>query len=494
LSTDAPVIRFDHVEKWFGSVTAVEDATFAIGEGEFFSLLGPSGCGKTTSLRLIAGFERPTAGRVLLDGVDVSRVPPYRRNVNTVFQQYALFPHLDVFDNVAFGLRSRRVGRHETLARVREALEIVRLPELARRKPSQLSGGQQQRVALARALVNRPRALLLDEPLGALDLKLREAMQAELARIQREVGSTFVYVTHDQAEALTMSDRIAVMDEGRVVQIGTPQEIYHRPASAFVASFIGNANLLPARVAGSGGGRVTIDVLGGGRFSVPADGRDFLAGEHGVLVLRPEELWVTVGEPAEVGGRLAVTVIALTFGGPNFRCHARSVGGAELVADIGPHAPVAPRVGDRVWMSWADGAAYLVPDAPAARAVDLREPVVDLRTADGRPAPGTAAAPDGSAEGPVWAGDRPTVAKRDRRLGLGRLRVRRRRARDEDRRDRTDRVAPADGPGGHEGAEPRPTAPEPRDGELPDGELPDGELPDARSREPDHLAHPGRQP
>ncbi len=244
-----PVIALDHVSKRFGDVVAVHDADFAIGRAEFFSMLGPSGCGKTTTLRMIAGFEQPTGGRVLLDGQDVSRVPPYRRNVNTVFQQYALFPHLTVYDNVAFGPRSQRVEAGEVDRRVRELLEVVRLGDLAARKPAQLSGGQQQRVALARALVIYPKALLLDEPLGALDLKLRQAMQLELKRIQREVRIAFVYVTHDQEEALTMSDRIAVMNAGRVEQIGSPREIYDEPATVFVAGFIGLANLIP----GAGG-------------------------------------------------------------------------------------------------------------------------------------------------------------------------------------------------------------------------------------------------
>ena len=222
--------------------------------GEFFSLLGPSGCGKTTLLKMIAGFERPTSGQVLLEGVDVSDVPPHQRNVNTVFQQYALFPHMSVYDNVAFGLRAKKVPAAETRRRALEMLEVVRLGEFANRRPAQLSGGQQQRVALARALVNLPSALLLDEPLAALDLKLREAMQLELKRIQREVGITFIFVTHDQGEALTMSDRIAVMSRGRVEQIGTPQEIYDAPASIFVAGFIGSANLLPGTLEAVDGG------------------------------------------------------------------------------------------------------------------------------------------------------------------------------------------------------------------------------------------------
>ena len=239
------VIVLEGVRKEFGDFVAVERADFAIARGEFFSLLGPSGCGKTTLLKMIAGFEQPTSGKVMLEGVDVSNVPPHKRNVNTVFQQYALFPHMSMLDNVAFGLRAKKVPAGEARRRAREMLDVVKLGEFAHRRPAQLSGGQQQRVALARALVNMPAALLLDEPLAALDLKLREAMQLELKRIQREVGITFIFVTHDQGEALTMSDRIAVMSRGRVEQIGTPEEIYDQPASIFVAGFIGSANLLP---------------------------------------------------------------------------------------------------------------------------------------------------------------------------------------------------------------------------------------------------------
>src|SRR5688572_22999410 len=262
----SPVIVLDHVSKRFGDFVAVHDADFSIGRGQFFSMLGPSGCGKTTTLRMIAGFEAPTEGRVLLEGEDVSRTPPYRRNVNTVFQQYALFPHMSVFDNVAFGLRSKKFPKQWITESVGEMLEIVRMSDFAKRRPAQLSGGQQQRVALARALVNKPDALLLDEPLAALDLKLRQAMQLELKRIQREVGITFVFVTHDQGEALTMSDRIAVMSEGVIEQVGRPEEIYHSPATLFVAGFIGSANLLPGTVASQDADDVVVDLECG--FSV----------------------------------------------------------------------------------------------------------------------------------------------------------------------------------------------------------------------------------
>ena len=264
MSSDASAeIRLIDLEKRFGEVRAVDGVTLDIRTAEFFSLLGPSGCGKTTTLRMIGGFELPTAGRILLRDRDVTDDPPDKRPVNMVFQQYALFPHLDVAANIAFGLRRRNVARTEIARRVGEALELVQLEGYDRRKPSALSGGQQQRVALARALVNRPNVLLLDEPLGALDLKLRRQLQVELKRIQAEVGITFVYVTHDQEEALTMSDRIAVMHAGRVEQLGTPEELYERPATRFVADFIGTTNLLSGSVESTAGGTAIVRLEGG---------------------------------------------------------------------------------------------------------------------------------------------------------------------------------------------------------------------------------------
>jgi putative spermidine/putrescine transport system ATP-binding protein len=239
-----PDIRLAGLAKSYGAVQAVRDVDLEIDSGEFFTLLGPSGSGKTTTLRLIAGFERPDAGRVELQGQDVSEIPPYSRNVNTVFQDYALFPHMSVRDNVEYGLRVKKVPKRDRAPRAEEALSMVRLSGYGDRKPAQLSGGQRQRVALARAIVNRPAVLLLDEPLGALDLKLRQEMQLELKRIQQEVGITFVYVTHDQEEALTMSDRLAVFNEGRIEQIGPPSEVYERPANLFVAGFVGVSNVL----------------------------------------------------------------------------------------------------------------------------------------------------------------------------------------------------------------------------------------------------------
>lgn len=244
-----PAIRFDKVSRHFGDVKAVDEVSLEIQDGEFFSMLGPSGSGKTTCLRMIAGFDRPTSGSIFLYGQEVSNLPPYERDVNTVFQDYALFPHMNVVDNIAYGLMIRKVPKAERRKRVEETLELVRLSGFAERKPSQLSGGQRQRVALARALINHPKVLLLDEPLGALDLKLRQQMQAELKAIQKRVGITFIFVTHDQEEALTMSDRIAVFNEGRIQQVGTPSEVYEQPTSPFVAGFVGTSNLISGEVA-----------------------------------------------------------------------------------------------------------------------------------------------------------------------------------------------------------------------------------------------------
>ena len=244
-----PAIRFDKVSRHFGDVKAVDEADLEIQDGEFFSMLGPSGSGKTTCLRMIAGFDRPTSGNIFLYGQDVSDLPPYERDVNTVFQDYALFPHMNVGDNIAYGLMVKKVPKAERVKRVEEMLELVRLSGFAERKPSQLSGGQRQRVALARALINHPKVLLLDEPLGALDLKLRQQMQVELKTIQKRVGITFIFVTHDQEEALTMSDRIAVFNEGKIQQVGTPSDVYEKPASPFVAGFVGTSNLISGEIA-----------------------------------------------------------------------------------------------------------------------------------------------------------------------------------------------------------------------------------------------------
>jgi spermidine/putrescine transport system ATP-binding protein len=369
-----PVITVDHVFKRFGGYVAVRDADFTIARGEFFSMLGPSGCGKTTTLRMIAGFEEPTEGRILLEGRDVSHTPPYRRNVNTVFQHYALFPHMTVHDNVAFGPRSQKLPEAEIAKRVQELLDVVRLGKFALRKPGQLSGGQQQRVALARALVNYPSALLLDEPLGALDLKLRQAMQIELKRIQREVKITFIYVTHDQEEALTMSDRIAVMNEGRVEQIGSPEEIYHSPASVFVANFIGSANLIPATIESVQGERAAVVVARDHRIEVPAGRWGPRAGSAATVMVRPERLRVSATGGGS-GGTVALptTVQYVVFQGPVVRCDLRAADGTVIVVHVGPDDNMPDvRPGQTLWVNWDVDAARLLPPT------DLKQHDIDV--------------------------------------------------------------------------------------------------------------------
>ena len=283
-----PSVRLESVTKAFGALVAVRDMTQEIGAGEFFTMLGPSGCGKTTTLRMIAGFEEPTEGRILIDGSDVAGLPAHKRPTNTVFQSYALFPHLSVGENVAFGPERKRADKAEVKRRVAAELERVGLGGEINRRPNQLSGGMQQRVALARALVNLPKVLLLDEPLGALDMKLRKGLQLELKRIQREVGITFVYVTHDQEEALTMSDRIAVMNRGHVEQCDVPEVVYERPATTFVAGFIGVSNLMPGQVVSANGARSRVKLDAGIEIEAPANG--VASGERCHAVVRPEKL------------------------------------------------------------------------------------------------------------------------------------------------------------------------------------------------------------
>ena len=367
------VIQLDHVRKSFGDFVAVEHANFGIEQGEFFAMLGPSGCGKTTTLKMIAGFEQPTSGKVLLNGVDVSRVPPYKRNVNTVFQQYALFPHMTVADNVRFGPKSKRISKSVYEPNVAEMLDVVRLKEFADRKPTQLSGGQQQRVALARALVNFPSALLLDEPLAALDLKLREAMQFELKRIQREVGITFVFVTHDQGEALTMSDRIAVMSDGRVEQIGTPEEIYNSPATLFVAGFIGSANLLPGKAIGTDGDDTVVELHAG--HVVRVRNNEVRQPDAPVSVmLRPERL-TAIAEPREDGRSVSGIVSDVVFQGAHARIIVHLPDDSEVIATVvtGTDIPFL-HPGNEVHLSWTPGSAFLLsgwPRRPGATASDI---------------------------------------------------------------------------------------------------------------------------
>ena len=303
------VKEFDDPGRSTEKVYAVNHVTLQIKDGEFFSLLGPSGCGKTTSLRMIAGFELPTVGEVFLHGKPMGRIPPFQRAVNTVFQNYALFPHMTIGENVAFGLQMKGVPKADIGPRVKEALEMVRLPGYENRKPKQLSGGQQQRVALARALVNRPEVLLLDEPLGALDLKLRKEMQLELKTLQREVGITFVYVTHDQEEALTMSDRIGVMNKGKLLQVGNSSDIYDDPNCRFVADFIGETNFMPGIVKSMESDHVKIEVAGRFEFVLPKPRQPLAAGDKVTIMVRPEKGSVTTTVPGDplcqaVQGRL----------------------------------------------------------------------------------------------------------------------------------------------------------------------------------------------
>jgi spermidine/putrescine transport system ATP-binding protein len=356
------------VEKEFTAgghdVRAVEHVDLRIAEGEFFSLLGPSGCGKTTTLRMVAGFEEPTSGQILLHGRDVVGVPPFRRDVNMVFQQYALFPHMDVFENVAFGLRRKKVDKDEIRRRVAETLALVELEGREKRKPRQLSGGQQQRVALARALVNRPRALLLDEPLGALDLKLRQAMQLELKRIQREVGITFVYVTHDQEEALTMSDRLVVMNAGRIEQLGSPRELYEHPATRFVANFIGTSNILTGRLERKGDGWALAG-LGPDQRVLVADAAHAGDGQDVELAIRPEKIVLRTEQdpPPPDRSALKVRVDEVVYLGTSTQYRTVTDGGDAVTvyrqnASATPGADVlAGQVG---WLEWPPEHTYVL--------------------------------------------------------------------------------------------------------------------------------------
>jgi len=349
-------VRLDRVTKDFGETVAVDDLSLDIHEGEFFSMLGPSGCGKTTTLRMIGGFEEPTRGTVYLGGRDVTNLPPYRRDVNTVFQSYALFPHLNVFENVAFGLRRKKVDKRDIDRRVREALELVDLRGFETRKPSQMSGGQQQRVALARALVNRPKVLLLDEPLGALDLKLRKQMQLELKRIQEEVGITFIYVTHDQEEAMTMSDRLAVMRHGRAEQVGVPEDVYENPQTEFVATFLGASNLLDGELKEERDGISTVLLSGGDVVRLPSSRAPFRVGSAVRVGVRPEKIQIEAdegGEPPMGLNRVRGLLRMSTYIGVSHQYKVEGPGGAELtvwVQNLG--ARPAPRPGERVVLSW----------------------------------------------------------------------------------------------------------------------------------------------
>jgi spermidine/putrescine transport system ATP-binding protein len=365
-------VRLVQVVKQFGEVVAVDRIDLEVLDGEFFSLLGPSGCGKTTTLRMIGGFEQPTSGLIELQGQDVTWLPPYKRNVNTVFQNYALFPHLNIFENVAFGLRRKGLGRDEVRRRVGEMLELVELRGYDRRRPSQISGGQAQRVALARALINRPAVLLLDEPLGALDLKLRKQMQVELKRIQQEVGITFIYVTHDQEEAMTMSDRIAVMNGGRYEQLGDPESLYERPATRFVAGFLGVSNLLPGSVDGADGTFGLVRLADGETVRVP---RGVLNGHRDVEVgVRPEKIRLAAADgdlPSGVNALVGTIVDASYLGvSTQYLVETRSgsrVSVYEQNVERTVHGSL-HRPGEEVRLSWSPDHTFAVGPQPAAAA------------------------------------------------------------------------------------------------------------------------------
>jgi len=368
----APAVRLVEVTKRFGDVAAVDGIDLEVKDGEFFSLLGPSGCGKTTTLRMIGGFEQPTSGLIELAGQDVTWLPPYKRNVNTVFQSYALFPHLTIEENVAFGLRRKGgVNDAEVRRRVDEMLALVELAGFGKRKPSQISGGQAQRVALARALVNRPAVLLLDEPLGALDLKLRKQMQVELKRIQQEVGITFIYVTHDQEEAMTMSDRIAVMNKGHYEQLGDPEELYERPSTRFVAGFLGISNLLPGRAGPASDGYLEVALGDDTRIRVPAT---LAAGKDRVEIgVRPEKIRMNgLDEPVPTGhDSLHGTVRDASYIGVSTQYQVEIRGGDTLtVYEQNRERATKSELwepGEQVVLSWLPDHAFVVDEpAPAA--------------------------------------------------------------------------------------------------------------------------------
>jgi spermidine/putrescine transport system ATP-binding protein len=356
-SEPTPAVRLTGLRRTYGDVQAVDGIDLEIGDGEFFSIIGPSGCGKTTTLRMIAGLVEPSEGRIEVHGRDVTTVRPHRRPVNTVFQNYALFPHLNVFENVAFGLRERRTGAQEITTRVGEMLGLVGLEGREKHRPSQLSGGQQQRVALARSLVLSPEVLLLDEPLGALDLKLRKQLQLQLKRIQHEIGITFVYVTHDQEEAFFMSERVAIMRDGRIEQLGTPRDVYERPVSEFVSEFVGASNRLPAKIVTVlDDGGYEADVDGAGRIK-GAGVSGLAVGQSACAIVRPEAISPTPIRAGRAG--MTATVVDLAYMGHEIACVAVADGGLHLAMTVNEQLGTV-EVGERYELSWPLQAVWLL--------------------------------------------------------------------------------------------------------------------------------------
>ena len=358
-----PLIRFKNVTKKFGEFVAIDDLSLDIYAQEFFALLGPSGCGKTTMMRMLAGFENPTAGRIELAGQDIAPVPPNKRAVNMMFQSYALFPHLSVWDNIAFGLRRDKMGKDAIEARVAEMLKLTRLEKFARRKPHQISGGQRQRVALARSLAKAPKLLLLDEPLGALDKKLRQDTQFELMDIQESTGTTFVIVTHDQEEAMTVASRVAVMDEGRVIQVATPAEIYEAPNSVYVADFIGDVNIIEANTKAIGQDQYHLNWIDGQPPLTATSAVPFSEGQQAHLAIRPEKIRITTEQPEDATNALQGKVLDIAYLGNLSTYHVELPGGQVIKAQTANTRRIARRDitwEDPVWISWSATAGVLL--------------------------------------------------------------------------------------------------------------------------------------